>query len=44
VDLGDAEAEVVEPTLLDGAGTRGWLDAGLTRCCRVVVVGGGMCA
>ena len=44
VDLGDAEAVVVEPALLEGAGTRGWVDAGLAHCCRVVVVGGGMCA
>ena len=43
VDLGDAEAVVVEPALLDGAGTRGWVDAGFVRCCRVVVGGGGMC-
>jgi hypothetical protein len=43
VDLGDAEAVVVEPALLDGAGTRGWVDAGLSRCCRVVGSGGGMC-
>jgi hypothetical protein len=27
---------VVEPALLDGAGTRGWVDAGLAHCCRVV--------
>jgi hypothetical protein len=42
VDLGDAEAVVAESTLPGGAGTRGWvyLEA---RCCRVVVVGGGMC-
>jgi hypothetical protein len=46
VDLGDVEAEVVEPALLNGAGMCGWVDAGLARCCRVVVVvgGGGMCA
>jgi hypothetical protein len=44
VDLADAEAEVVELALPDGVGTRGWVDAGLARCCRVVVVGGGMCA
>jgi hypothetical protein len=43
MDLGDAEAVVAEPALLDGVGTRGWVDAGLARCCRVVVVGGGMC-
>jgi hypothetical protein len=43
VDLGDVEAEVVEPALLNGAGTCGWVDAGLARCCSVVVVGGGMC-
>jgi hypothetical protein len=41
VDLGDAEAVVVEPALLDGAGTRGWVDAGFARCS---VAGGGMCA
>ena len=41
VDLGDAEAVVVEPALLDGAGTRGWVDAGFGRCS---VAGGGMCA
>ena len=46
VDLGDAEAEaeVVELALPDGAGTRGWVYAGRAHCCRVVVVGGGMCA
>jgi hypothetical protein len=45
VDLGDAEAEVVEPALPDGAGTRGWVDAGRARYCNVVVIGGGgMCA
>jgi hypothetical protein len=44
VDLGDAEAEVVEPALPDCACTRGWVDAGLARCCRVVGVVGGMCA
>jgi hypothetical protein len=43
MDLGDPEAVVAEPALLDGAGTRGWVDAGLARCCRVVVGGGGMC-
>jgi hypothetical protein len=42
VDLGDAEAEVEELALPDGAGTRGWVDAGRARCCKVVV-GGGMC-
>jgi hypothetical protein len=42
VDLGDAEAEVVEPALPDGAGMRGWVDAGRARCCKVVG-GGGMC-
>jgi hypothetical protein len=42
VDLGDAEAVVVEPALLDDAGTRGWVDARLAHCCRVA--GGGMCA
>jgi hypothetical protein len=44
VDLGDAEVVVAEPALLDGASTRGWVDAGFVRCCRVVVGGGGMCA
>jgi hypothetical protein len=44
VDFGDAEAEAVEPALLDGAGMRGWVDAGLARCGRVVGGGGGMCA
>jgi hypothetical protein len=43
VDLGDAEAEVVELALPDGAGTRGWVDDGRACCCKVVVVGGGMC-
>jgi hypothetical protein len=42
VDLGDVEAVEVEPALLDGAGTRGWVDAGFAHCGRVVV--GGMCA
>jgi hypothetical protein len=42
VDLGDAEVVVVEPALLDGAGTRGWVDAGFAHCGRVA--GGGMCA
>ena len=40
--LGDAEAVVVEPASLDGAGKRGWVDAGFARCGRVVV--DGMCA
>jgi hypothetical protein len=31
VGLGDAE--VVELALPDGAGTRGWVDAGRARCC-----------
>jgi hypothetical protein len=44
VDLGDAEAEVEELALPDGAGTRGWVDAGRARYCKVVVGGGGMCA
>jgi hypothetical protein len=46
VDLGDAEAEaeVVELALPDDAGTRGWVYAGRAHCCRVVVIGGGMCA
>jgi hypothetical protein len=34
---------VVELALPDGASTRGWVDAGRARCCKVVVVGGGMC-
>jgi hypothetical protein len=42
VDLGDAEAMVVEHALLDGVGTRGWVDAGFAHCDRVA--GGGMCA
>jgi hypothetical protein len=42
VDLGDAKAVVVEPALLDGAGTRGWVDAGFAHC--GMVAGGGMCA
>jgi hypothetical protein len=42
VDLGDGEAVVVEPALLDGASTRGWVDAGFTHCGRVA--SGGMCA
>jgi hypothetical protein len=40
-DLGDAEAVLVEPTPLDGAGKHGWVDAGFARCGRVA--GGGMC-
>jgi hypothetical protein len=46
VDLGDAEAEaeVEDLVLPDGAGTRGWVGAGPARCCKVVVGGGGMCA
>jgi hypothetical protein len=44
VDLGDAEAVLVEPALLDGAGMRGLVDAGLPHCCRVAGGGGGMCA
>jgi hypothetical protein len=44
MDLGDAKAEVVELALPDGAGMRGWVDAGRARCCKVVVGGGGMCA
>jgi hypothetical protein len=47
VDLGDVEAEVEveveELALPDGAGMRGWVDAGRARCCKVVVGGGGMC-
>jgi hypothetical protein len=44
VDLGDAEAEAgVEGLALpDGVCTRGWVGAGHGRCCKVVVVGGGM--
>jgi hypothetical protein len=42
VDLGDVKAVVVEPAPLDGAGTRGWVDAGFAHCGRVV--GDGMCA
>jgi hypothetical protein len=46
VDLGDAEAEaeVVDLALPDGAGTRGWVDAGRACYSKVVVGGGGMCA
>jgi hypothetical protein len=44
VDLGDAEAEVVELALPGGAGTHGWVDAGRARCCKVVGGGSGMCA
>jgi hypothetical protein len=33
---------VVEHALLDGAGTRGWVEAGFADCGRVA--GGGMCA
>jgi hypothetical protein len=40
--LGDAEAVVVEPAPLNGAGKRGWVDAGFVRCGRVV--GDGKCA
>jgi hypothetical protein len=42
VDLSDAEAVVVEPALLDGAGMRGWVDARFAHCGRVA--GDGMCA
>jgi hypothetical protein len=42
VDLGDAEAMVVEPAPLDGAGKCGWVDAGFAHCGRVAV--DGMCA
>jgi hypothetical protein len=42
VNFGDAKAEVVELALPGGAGTRGWVDAGRARCCKVVG-GGGMC-
>jgi hypothetical protein len=46
VGLGDAEVDagVEQLVLPDGAGMRGWVDAGCGRCCMVVVVGGGMCA
>jgi hypothetical protein len=40
-DLGDAEVVVVEPAPLDGAGKRGWVDAGFAHCGRVA--GDGMC-
>jgi hypothetical protein len=40
--LGDAEAVVVEPAPLDGAGKHGWVDAGYV-CCGMVV-GDGKCA
>jgi hypothetical protein len=43
VDLGDAEVVVVESALPSGASTHGWVDLE-ARCCRVLVVGGGMCA
>ena len=36
VDLGDAEAVVVEPAPLDGAGKHDLVDAGFARCGRVV--------
>ena len=41
-DLGDAEAVVVEPAPLDGAGKHGWVDAGFVHCGRVA--GDGKCA
>jgi hypothetical protein len=41
-DLGGAEAVVVEPAPLSGAGKHDWVDAGFGRCGRVV--GGGKCA
>jgi hypothetical protein len=41
-DLGDAEAVVVEPAPLDGAGKHGWVDVGFA-CCGMVV-GDGKCA
>jgi hypothetical protein len=46
VGFGDAEADagVEQLVLPDGAGMRGWVDAGRGRCCMVVVGGGGMCA
>jgi hypothetical protein len=40
-DLGDAEAMVVEPAPLDGAGKHGWVDAGFAHG---KVVGDGKCA
>jgi hypothetical protein len=40
-DLGDAEAVVVEPVPLDGAGKHGWVDAGFAHG---KVVGDGKCA
>jgi hypothetical protein len=40
-DLGDAEAVVVEPAPLDGAGKHGWVGAGFVHCGRVV--GDGKC-
>ena len=43
VDLGDAEADVVELALPEGAGTRGWVDAECARC-KVAAGGGGMYA
>ena len=42
VDLGDAEAVVVEPAPLDGAGKHGWVYDGFAHYGRVV--GGGKCA
>ena len=42
VDLGDAEVVVVESALPSGASTHGWVDLD-ARCCRVLVVSGGMC-
>jgi hypothetical protein len=41
-DLDGAEAVVVEPAPLDGAGKHGWMGAGFVRCGRVV--GDGKCA
>jgi hypothetical protein len=45
VGLGDANADarVEQLVLPDGAGMRGWVDAGCGRCCMVVVGGGGIC-
>jgi hypothetical protein len=40
--LGYAEAVVVEPAPLDGAGKHGWVDAGFARC--GMVVRDGKCA
>jgi hypothetical protein len=42
VDLGDEEVAEAEPAPLDGAGKRGWVDAGFARYGRVA--GDDMCA